>query len=120
VGKFDGLKGHRAWYFADILHFCRVQDLAQVLDGKTIETSSSALGIRIHLRDFARSRRCAGFRRSEGLHRHFETVVKKTSCGCWGRVQMGWYDRKIGQVRDLCCGDMRIIALAGGAAHRLP
>jgi hypothetical protein len=26
------------------LHFCRVQNLAQELDGKNIETSSAALG----------------------------------------------------------------------------
>jgi hypothetical protein len=26
------------------LHFCRVQNLAQMLDGKDIETSSAALG----------------------------------------------------------------------------
>src|SRR5258705_9014646 len=28
---------------------------------------------------------------------------------CCGRVQIGWYDRKIRQVRDLSCGDMRIL-----------
>jgi hypothetical protein len=44
VGKFDGLKGHNARYFRDILHFCRVQNLAQMPDGKNIETSSAALG----------------------------------------------------------------------------
>jgi hypothetical protein len=44
VGKFEGLKGHRARYFRDILHFCGVQNLAQMLDGKNIETSSAALG----------------------------------------------------------------------------
>src|SRR5580765_2930991 len=53
--------------------------------------------------------RARSFRRSEGSHRHFETAVKKTSCGCCGRVQIGWYDRKIRQVRDLSCGDMRIL-----------
>jgi hypothetical protein len=44
VGKFEGLKGHKARYFRDLLHFCRVQNLAQMLDGKDIETSSAALG----------------------------------------------------------------------------
>ena len=44
VGRFERLKGHRARYFGDILHFCRVQNLAQMLDGKDIETSSAALG----------------------------------------------------------------------------
>jgi hypothetical protein len=38
------LKGHRARYFRDILHFCRVQNLAQMPNGKTIETPSAALG----------------------------------------------------------------------------
>ena len=28
--------------------------------------------------------------------------------GCCGRVQMGWYDRKVRRVRDLSCGDTRI------------
>src|SRR5215510_8870871 len=50
-----------------------------------------------------------GLRRSESSHRHFEPAVKKTSCGSCGRVQMGWYDRKIRQVRDLSCGEMRIL-----------
>jgi hypothetical protein len=44
VGKFEGLKGRKARYFRDLLHFCRVQNLAQMLDGKDIETSSAALG----------------------------------------------------------------------------
>lgn len=44
VGKFEGLKGRKARYFRDLLHFCRVQNLAQMLDGKNIETSSAALG----------------------------------------------------------------------------
>src|SRR5580765_7373250 len=44
VGKFEGLKGRKARYFRDLLHFCLVQNLAQMLDGKDIETSSAALG----------------------------------------------------------------------------
>jgi hypothetical protein len=44
VGKFEGLKGRKARYFRDLLLFCRVQNLAQMLDGKDIETSSAALG----------------------------------------------------------------------------
>jgi transposase len=35
-------------------------------------------------------------------------AVKKTACGCCGRVQKGWYDRKLRRVRDLSCGDTRI------------
>src|ERR1035441_2041835 len=33
---------------------------------------------------------------------------KKTACRCWGRTQMGWYDRKVRRVSDLSCGDTRI------------
>jgi hypothetical protein len=44
VGKFEDLKGHKARYFRDILHFDQLQNLAQKLDGKNIETSSAALG----------------------------------------------------------------------------
>jgi fatty acid/phospholipid biosynthesis enzyme len=44
VGKVEGLRGHRARNFRDIWHFCRSQNVAQMLDGKTIETSSAALG----------------------------------------------------------------------------
>jgi hypothetical protein len=31
-------------------------------------------------------------------------AFKKTVRGCCGRVQMGWYDRKLRRVRDLSCG----------------
>src|SRR6516162_1953593 len=44
MGKFEGLKGHKARYFRHILYFCRVRNLAQMPDGKTIETLSAALG----------------------------------------------------------------------------
>ena len=37
-----------------------------------------------------------------------QSAFKKTACGCCGRVQMGWYDRKLRRVRDLSCGDTRI------------
>jgi transposase len=91
------------------LHFSRVENLAQKPDGKNIETSSTALGY-VFIRGISRGAGGArGLRRSEGSHRHFETAVKKTACGCCGRVQMGWYDRKIRQVRDLFCGDTRIL-----------
>src|SRR6478736_1044126 len=37
-----------------------------------------------------------------------QSAFKKTACGCCGRVQMGWYDRKVRRVRDLSCDDTRI------------
>jgi len=35
-------------------------------------------------------------------------VVKKTACGVCGRVQSGWYDRRLRRVRALPCGAWRI------------
>jgi len=34
---------------------------------------------------------------------------RKTACGACGRVQTGWYDRHTRRVRDLSCGDRRIL-----------
>ena len=36
------------------------------------------------------------------------SALKKTVCGCCGRAQRGWYDRRVRQVRDLSCGPFRI------------
>ena len=36
-------------------------------------------------------------------------ALKKTVCGCCGRAQRGWYDRRVRQVRDLSCGASRIV-----------
>ena len=47
-------------------------------------------------------------RRSEGARGHARTALKKTSCGCCGRVHTGWYDRRIRRSRDLSCGDTRV------------
>jgi transposase len=35
-------------------------------------------------------------------------IALKRRSKCCGRVQTGWYDRKVRQVRDLSCGDTRI------------
>src|SRR5712691_11373074 len=47
-------------------------------------------------------------RRSEGPRPPPRSAVKKTACGSCGRVQLGWYDRKVRRVRDLSCGDTRV------------
>jgi len=39
---------------------------------------------------------------------HSHAALKKTVCGCCGRVQSGWYDRRTRRVRDLSCGDRRV------------
>src|SRR6516225_10166895 len=55
-----------------------------------------------------------GFRPQPTVHGVFGdpkarvAALKKTVCGCCGRVQMGWYDRKPRRVRDLSCGDTRV------------
>src|SRR5690242_65537 len=65
-------------------------------------------GIRISSPDFGLNRRCRGYSGSEGAGDQAQSAFKKTACGCCGRVQMGWYDRKQRHVRDLSCGDTRI------------
>ena len=34
--------------------------------------------------------------------------AQKTVCGCCGRMQSGWYDRKTRRARELSCGDTRV------------
>jgi transposase len=36
------------------------------------------------------------------------SALKKTACGACGRVQAGWYDRKLRRARDFGCGGLRI------------
>jgi transposase len=36
-------------------------------------------------------------------------ALKKTICDCCGRVQTGWYDRRVRQVRDLPSAGFRIV-----------
>ena len=38
-----------------------------------------------------------------------DPALKKTACGCCGRVQMGWYDRTKRWVRDLSSAGFRIV-----------
>src|SRR2546422_136285 len=42
------------------------------------------------------------------FHLFGQLMLASAACGCCGRVQMGWYDRKVRRVRDLSCGDTRI------------
>ncbi len=35
-----------------------------------------------------------GKKKIEGARHHTQSTLKKTACGCCGRIQMGWYDRR--------------------------
>ncbi len=46
---------------------------------------------------------------SERARHHPHTALTKTLCGGCGRAHMGWYDRRTRRVRDLPCGDARLL-----------
>jgi transposase len=78
------------------------------LDGQFNEATAAAVGrVRIQWISSATdgARRV---RRSEGACHHPCSTLKKTICGCCGRVHSGWYDRRTRCVRDLSSGDARI------------
>jgi len=78
------------------------------VDGTSKETRSAALGYVFVLWFSTGTDGARDFRGSEGARDQAQPTLKKTACGCCGRVQMGWYDRKVRRVRDLSCGDTRI------------
>src|SRR5271155_4016334 len=79
-----------------------------MLDGTSIEAKSAAVGYLFVPRVSTGTNSARDFQRSEGARDHAQAALKKTACGCCGRIQMGWYDRKVRRVRDLSCGDTRI------------
>src|SRR5271154_6620677 len=79
-----------------------------MLDGTSIEAKSAAVGYLFVPRVSTGTNSARDFQRSEGARDHAQAALKKTACGCCGRIQMGWYDRKVRRVRDLSCGDARI------------
>ncbi|MGP0094557.1 MAG: transposase [Xanthobacteraceae bacterium] len=76
--------------------------------GKIIEAKPAALGYVFVSWLSTRANSAWDFWRSEGARDRPQTALKKTACGCCGRIQMGWYDRKVRRVRDLSCGDTRV------------
>jgi hypothetical protein len=62
----------------------------------------------IDSRVFAPAPRSKASSATQELGLSLSSAGKKTACGCCGRVQIGWYDRKIRRVRDKSCGDARI------------
>ncbi|MGH6672245.1 MAG: transposase family protein, partial [Xanthobacteraceae bacterium] len=83
-------------------------NLPLITDGTSNEANSAALGYVLVPWFSTRANSARDFRRSEGPRDHTQAALKETACGCCGRVQMGWYDRKVRRVRDLSCGDKRI------------
>jgi len=79
-----------------------------MLDGTSIEAKSAAVGYLFVPRVSTGTNSARDFRRSEGARDRPQAALKKTACGCCGRIQMGWYDRKVRRVRDLSRGDTRI------------
>src|SRR5450759_2769888 len=89
--------------------FVRWLNWASCPDGQFIEATAAPVG-HVHVPRFApptHGARC--LRLSEGAPHHACPARKKTACGCCGRVHLGWYDRRIRRVRDLPCGDTRIV-----------
>ena len=95
-------------HFLAILDFGVGFDLASEKDDKNGEATSATLGFVLLPGFSAGTDGMRRFRRSESAGDQAQSTFKKTACGCCGRVQMGWYDRKLRRVRDLSCGDTRI------------
>jgi transposase len=82
---------------------------ARAEDGTSIQEAAPSDGyLRLPRLPSARHR-ARGLRSAEAAHRHARATLKKTVCGCCGRVQRGWYDRRTRQVRDLSCGDTHVL-----------
>src|SRR6516164_4341605 len=60
MGKFEGLKGHKAKDCRDILYFLPGSKSGTNAGWQEYRNVLGGFGIRIPLRDFARSRWCAG------------------------------------------------------------
>jgi transposase len=95
-------------HFLAILDYGRLCDLASEMDGRTGKTKAATVGCVLLPRFSAGIDGVRRFRRSESARDRAQAALKKTACGCCGRVQMGCYDRKVRRVRDLSCGDTRI------------
>lgn len=78
------------------------------MHGYYIEAEATALGGVCLPRFPSTADSARRLRRSEGARRHAYTALKKTVCGCCGRVHSGWYDRRTRKARDLSCGDRRM------------
>ena len=63
----------------------------------------------MRLQGSARRRRCAECSVIRMCGSSACTGAQKKVCGCCGRAQTGWYDRRVRQIRDLPCGPFRIV-----------
>ena len=81
----------------------------EMISGWPIQRSDSGgCGTRTRSRGFVRNPRCAVSSVIRRLASSPLYGTQKTICGRCGRLHSGWYDRRVRQVRDLSCGDMRI------------
>ena len=58
--------------------------------------------------DFVREQRLRGYLEIQRQELLSLSGLKKTVCGCCGKVHRSHYDRKVLRIRDLSCGDARI------------
>jgi hypothetical protein len=107
VGEFWGLKSQESCAFPSDFGLRPALPFG-IRDGWQDEQNKGGdSGMRIAFLVFDRNQQYAAFSviRKRGS---LSSGVQKTACGCCGRVQMGWYDRKVRRVGDLSCGDTRI------------
>src|SRR5215472_7684619 len=72
---------------------------------------SDGRGCRMDIRSraFERQRACAVYSVTHRFGSCGWTGAQKTICSCCGRVQKGWYDRRLRHVRDLSSAGFRIV-----------
>src|ERR1700730_11694762 len=84
-------------------------DFGTLRDGRIGEATAAAAGW-IFVRGLSsESDRTWCIRGAGCADRAPRSALKKTVCDCCGRVQTGWYDRRVRQVRDLSSAGFRIV-----------
>src|SRR5436305_10135977 len=78
-------------------------------DAQIEEATAAAVGWIFVRRLSGGGERARCIRRPTGSDRAARSTLKKTICGCCGRVQQGWYDRRMRHVRDLSSAGFRIV-----------
>jgi transposase len=88
--------------------FRRGREIGIILGWPIQRSDGGDCGTRTRFLAFGRNPRCAASSVIRRLGSSSLCGAQKKTCGCCGRVQSGWYDRKTRRVRDLSCGDARV------------